>query len=120
MKNSIRSTLAVFFVCPISLSVIASGSLNDGSELDAHKTSINLNLRYRTEVVSQDNFEEDALASLLKTRVNVDHQINRNLSTQFEFDNVSSIGAQHYDSTQNRMIDYPRIADPEGTDLNQS
>jgi len=120
MKNSIRSTLAVFFVCPISLSVIASGSLNDGSELDAHKTSINLNLRYRTEVVSQDNFEEDALASLLKTRVNVDHQINRNLSAQFEFDNVSSIGAQHYDSTQNRMIDYPRIADPEGTDLNQS
>ena len=97
----------------------ASSCIGEATEFDPCSTRVSLDFRLRSEAFTQDYYEDDALASLLKTRMNIDHQLAKGFSVQIELDNVSAIGSQHYNSTRNSMIDYPTIADPEGSDLNQ-
>ncbi|MEM1111872.1 MAG: alginate export family protein [Pseudomonadota bacterium] len=82
--------------------------------------SIKLDLRHRLERVEQDGFDENARASLLRSRLSLESGSLHGFSGFVEIDDVTSIGADEYNSTENGNIDYPTIADPEGTDLNQA
>ncbi|WP_448210967.1 alginate export family protein [Colwellia sp. MEBiC06753] len=79
----------------------------------------NVNLRYRLESVDEDNKSEDALASTLKSRLTWQTATVNNVTVQVEVDNVTAIAVDDYNSTTNGKTQYPVVADPEGTDLNQ-
>ena len=119
MKKRIVDILIVLTIAQFSSLGRAGSCIGEASEFDPCRTQVALDLRLRSEVFSQNNYEQDALASLLKTRANIDHQLAKGVNIQIELDNVSAIGAQRYNSTRNSMIGYPTIADSEGSDLNQ-
>lgn len=79
-----------------------------------------LDLRYRFENVEQDDKPETADASTLRIRLDLTSGEVRGFSGFLELDHVEAIGNVHYDDTRNGRIEYPVVADPEGTDLNQA
>lgn len=78
-----------------------------------------LRLRYRLENVDQDGFEHDAWASTLRTVLGYETSAWHGASVLLEFEDVSAIGNDLYDSGQNGRTDYPKVGDPEGTEVNQ-
>ncbi|MDR7121316.1 alginate export family protein [Rheinheimera soli] len=82
------------------------------------KTS--LNLRYRFEWVDQDGRPEDALASTLRSRLSWKSGSANGFFVQWELDNVAELGDDKFNNTRNGRADYPVVADPKGTDLNQA
>lgn len=83
-------------------------------------SSVKVNLRYRLETVGQDAKEKDATASTLRSRLTWKSAPINNLTFNVEVDNVTTIAVDDYNSTNNGKSDYPVVADPEGTDLNQA
>lgn len=82
--------------------------------------SVKLDLRYRYENVDEQRFDQAAEASLLRTRVTVESGSLGGVSALLEVDDVRSIGAEDYNSTENGKTEFPTIADPEGTEVNQA
>lgn len=83
-----------------------------------------LNLRYRMENVNQDA-KDSTMANTLQTRLNFTTQTYNGLSAVLEFDQVSAIADDNYNSspsaaTSNGKTNYAVVADQEGTDLNQA
>ena len=81
---------------------------------------VNFDFRYRYEFVDQDGLEENARASTLRSRLTYTSASLRGISFLTEFDNVTSIGSERYNSTENGNIQYPVVADPTGTEVNQA
>ncbi|SDJ90155.1 Alginate export [Microbulbifer yueqingensis] len=82
--------------------------------------SVGLNLRYRAEGVDQENLDENALASTLRSRLTWESAAYRGFSSLLEFDDVTAIGDDDYNSTINGNTLYPVVADPTGTEVNQA
>jgi hypothetical protein len=82
-----------------------------------------LSFRYRFEFVDQDGFDEDAEASTVRTRLSVKSGEFRDASFFIEVDDVRQIIWDNFDqgggNTPGRA-EYPVVADPDGTDLNQA
>lgn len=99
----------------MSASVLAEGvGFFDGSKT-------NFNLRYRFETVDQDGFDKDAKASTLKTRVTWKSGLVNGFQLNAEVDNVIELGPDDYNDASgvDPKTQYPVVADPTGTDLNQ-
>lgn len=79
-----------------------------------------LDFRYRVENVDQAGFVDDAVASTLRTKLKYETGKFKGLSGVIEFDNVTQIGGDGYNSTINGKTQYPVIADPEITAVNQA
>ena len=79
-----------------------------------------VNFRYRYEQVDQDGISKDADASTLKTRINFNTATYRGFSVFLEADDVSYIGNEKFNNTRNGKTNYPTVADPDGTDINQA
>lgn len=114
---------------PLKLSVLAAAVTlalpSQADVLDSMATAVKestakVNLRYRLESVDQDGKNEDAIASTLKSRLTWQTAPVNNFTVQVEVDNVTAIGFDDYNSTTNGKSQYPVVADPEGTDLNQA
>jgi len=88
-----------------------AGMIRDG------KASVDL--RYRYEVVDEDGFDDNAKASAFRTRLTLETAKLHGVSALVEMDDVRTLGADDYNSTVNGKTDYPIVADPVGTDLNQ-
>jgi len=80
---------------------------------------VGLDLRYRFENVEQADKPSTAGANTLRLRLNLATGAVRGFSGFAEFDHLQAIGGVHYDDTRNGQTQYPVVADPEGTDLNQ-
>ncbi|MFZ2507187.1 MAG: alginate export family protein [Steroidobacteraceae bacterium] len=78
-----------------------------------------LELRYRHEYVEQPDKPSTATANTLRLRLNLRSGSVGGISAFAELDHVLVVGAERYDSTRNGRVEYPVVADPEGTDLNQ-
>ena len=76
--------------------------------------------RYRFENVDQQGVAEQANASTLLTRLNYTSATLKDVQALIEFDNVSVIGSENYNSTINGYVDHAVVADPKGTELNQA
>ncbi len=107
------------------LCVTCAGHAADASERVAdliEKGSVNLALRYRYEGVDDDAFSKDADASTLRTRLTLASGSFMDFSGLLEFDNISEVIADDFDAgfgnTPNRT-EYPLVADPDGTEINQ-
>ena len=79
-----------------------------------------LELRYRFEGVEQDDKPATADANTLRLRLNLASGTVNGFSGFAEFDHVETIGDPHYNDTRNGLVQYPVVADPQGTDLNQA
>jgi len=77
-------------------------------------------LRYRYEFVEQDGIDKDANASTLRTRLAWTSADFKGFFTKVEVDNITATGNENYNSTVNGNGQYPVVADPTGTDLNQA
>lgn len=84
--------------------------------------AMDLSLRARFETVEQDNALSDASAATLRARMTFRTGVVNGISGLLEFDNVSSIGADHYDSLIRDKYrgTYSIIADPVGSEVNQA
>ena len=82
-----------------------------------------LNLRYRYEFVDQDGFTEDANASTIRARLNYTTGDFSGWLAFLEFDALGEVLFDDFNSgagTSPDRTQFPVVADPEGTDLNQA
>jgi hypothetical protein len=72
-----------------------------------------LSFRYRFEYVDQEDFDENAYASTLRTVLGYETGVWRKLSGLIEFEDVHAIGPDDtYNSTTNGVTDRPTVVDP--------
>lgn len=81
---------------------------------------VDLDFRYRLELVDQTGIAKNATASTMRTRLGYTTQSYKGLSGFVQFENVTSLGAQNYNSTTNGNTLYPVVVDPTSTELNQA
>jgi hypothetical protein len=115
MKKNILALAMIGLVGSASASDSFFDSISDG---DA-----SLSLRYRYETVDQDGFTKDANASTLRTRLNFKTKDYKGFNFFIEADNVMEVFADNYNSgagTSPGNGQYPVVADPQGTELNQA
>ena len=103
----------------ISPSACSADSLGEAfSQGDA-----NLSFRYRFESVDQDNFTRDANASTLLTRLNYGTEKYQGFKFFIEADNIMEVFGDNYNAGGGNTPNngqYPVVADPTGTDINQA
>lgn len=109
--------LAVFATAGVS----AAGGDDFSAAIKSGEPS--LSIRYRYEFVDQDGFDEDANASTARLRFNYRSGQWKDWSMFLEFDHVFDVLVNDFDSgagtTRGKSGDYPVVADPDGSDLNQ-
>jgi Alginate export len=117
MKSQFKkSMLAMSVLSALSFSAYAE------DKKDGVSSTVDLSFRYRIETVDQDNFSEDAKASTVRTRATIKTKWSDSFDTVFEFDDVTELGMDDYNGgagTTPNNGQYPVIADPVGTELNQ-
>jgi hypothetical protein len=105
-------------LCAAGAVQAADGSADSFTEMFTKGTA-NIDLRYRYENVDQDDMHRTASANTLRSRLTLGTAAWHGVSGLIEGDNVSDFGSDNYNSTENGNTQYPVIADPDGTDLNQ-
>ncbi|GMG87727.1 alginate export family protein [Biformimicrobium ophioploci] len=81
---------------------------------------LDFSFRLRHELVDQDSRERDANARTLRSRVSWHSGTLDHWNFMIEVDDISVIGSEDYNSTVNGRTDYPVVADPTGTEVNQA
>ncbi len=94
----------------------AADSLTEA--LTGGKTS--LQMRYRYEWVEQEGIAKQAGASTLRTQLGYMTGGYYGFDAFLQFEDVRVIGDEHYFSTINGLTQYPVVADPESTEVNQA
>jgi len=117
--KSYLKILSGLLVCGLAVSAQAEGEFTDGLSKAVKEGSVKLDFRYRYEHVDQDNFKKDANASTLRSRITFASGTVGGFSSLLEFDNVTYVGNDNFNSTENGRIQYPVVADPKGTEVNQ-
>jgi len=108
-----------FLLLPL-IALGAAPAAGEGLETLVSDGKAALDLRYRYESVEQDDKPSTAGANTLRLRLNLATGVVNGFSAFTEFDHVQVIGGEHHDDTRNGLVNYPVVADPEGTDLNQA
>ena len=103
-----------------ALPAIADQSDTDGIAYMFEQGDFSLDMRYRYEYVDEDGFEDEAKASTLRSKVAFQSALYEGFSFLTELSNVSYIGADDFNSTENGKTQYPVVPDPDGTELNQA
>lgn len=78
-----------------------------------------LDLRYRYEGADIDGFAVDGDASTLRTALGYETSRYEGFRGLLEFEAISLIGDNNYNSTTNGVTDHPVVADPVGSEINQ-
>ena len=119
MKTSVIIIFATFvlYFCSIDLAY-SNPDMIKGISKAIENSKIKLVLRNRFEGVEQKNIEKKASALTLKSRLTINTADYKHISLAIEIDNNTAF-IEKYNSTKNGKTQYPLIADPEGTDVNQ-
>jgi hypothetical protein len=119
MRTKTSLKLAAVAVA-LATSGYSASTLADGKAF-IEKGKANVNLRYRLETVDEDAKAEDAVASTLKGRLTLKSGAVNGFTVNAEIDTVLNIGADDYNDASgvDPKTQYPVVADPTGTDLNQ-
>ena len=125
MKSLIKtvSLSKIAFSIIGALAVSGAASANDSftpGVVDALKdTKVNINFRGRYEGVDQDGIDKRADAFTVKSRFTAVTGAYEGFKFGIEVDNVTAL-VDNYNSTINGKTEYPVVADPEGTEVNQA
>lgn len=116
----IALALSASITCP-ALSQELANHEGESAIIRAIKTTKPLiDVRYRYEHKSQNGFAEDAYANTLRTRLGFETGELHNFKILVEFENVVTIGDDHFNSTTNGRGHFPVIADPDATEINRA
>ena len=109
---------------PLSLGVLAATASGlasaEGFDSVLADSKTAFSIRYRAESVDQDGKAEDALASTALARLTWTSGAVNGFNAVVEVDHVQALGAESYNNTYNGKTQYPVVADPTGTDINQA
>jgi len=117
-----RKTFKINILAASVLAATSFATFAEDTKKDGLNTTVDLSFRYRIETVDQEGFVEDAQASTVRTRATVKTGWTNSIDTVLEFDDLSEIGLDDFNSaagTSPNRGQYPVVADPEGTELNQ-
>ena len=124
VNNSLRLIVLSLIASGLATSLPSSPAhaadeeqLKSGLENQGH---VDLDFRYRYELVDQAGLAKDANASTLRTRLGYRSPYLSGFAFQVEFDDLRTVGNELYNSTRNGITDRPTVADPEGTIVNQA
>ena len=81
---------------------------------------VSLDVRYRYEHVTQDNALKDADASTVRSRLGYSADPYHGVGATLEFENISIVGAEDYNSGANGKPQYAVVTDPKGSEVNQA
>jgi hypothetical protein len=112
--------IAAVLLSGVAMSAASQESTADDISSMVTNGKATLDFRYRYEFVDQDDIAKDAKASTLRSRLTLASASYKGFSFLTEFDNVSFIGDDKFNSTANGKVEYPVVADPKGTDVNQA
>ena len=115
------SLLALLFAATAASEETAISSKDIGDLLADGK--VELSFRYRYEHVDQEGFADEANASTLRSRLSLQSGSFRNFEFFIEVDDIHEIGADNFNAGGGNTPDrtqYPVVADPEGTEVNQA
>lgn len=84
------------------------------------KGKLSVDLRYRFEFVDQDGFEKNANASTLRFRLGYTTKEFYGFSIHADLETIQVVGIERYNSTDNGKDEYPVVADPPDSELNQA
>ncbi|MSO97623.1 MAG: hypothetical protein EXR11_05305 [Rhodospirillaceae bacterium] len=76
--------------------------------------------RYRIEAVDQNGFARNAFASTLRSRVGYETGALNGFKALMEFEDIRPIGDDRFNSTTNRKVLLPTVADPKIAELNRA
>jgi hypothetical protein len=117
-------------IAPLALALLTAAILWSGTALAGDEGDsitkaltdgkVNFDLRWRYEGVDQDGVPENAKASTARLRLGYTTGAYRGLSAFAEFEGTWHVGSDSYDSTANGQGEYPVVADPEDSELNQA
>lgn len=94
---------------------------SDGPLIEAIKSGKPIiDVRYRFEWKEQDGFAGDAYANTIRTRLGYETGELHHFKVLAEFENVASLGDDHFNSTSNGRTEFPVIADPDATEINRA
>ena len=117
-RQALLTQTALSGVCLALLAPVAHSGDNFMEALTGGKPS--LQLRYRFEQVDQEGFAKKAEASTLRTQLGYLTGDFHGFGAFLQFEDVRVIGSERYNSTVNGLTQYPVVADPEGTEINQA
>ena len=106
--------------CTSGLALLAAHAETPAAATPPPPVDVAFDLRYRYEGVDQTGTTESADANTLRLRARLVTRESAGFSGFLELDHVQGIGAERYNDTRNGLTEYPVVADPEGTDLNQA
>lgn len=124
IKTELLAHAALAFVALSPAAAFAEGAPKPAEEtgivgaIKAGKPLIDV--RYRFEWVDNAAFSENAYASTIRTRLGYETGEYLNFKVLVEFENVASIGDDHFNSTTNGKPQFPVIADPDATEINRA
>ena len=100
---------------PLALLVLASPA---AAQLDLTPV-FDWDLRYRTEVLDDDRFPEDGVANTLRGRLGVQVEPIPYLTGRLQVEHVQALGPEDYNDGTNDRTAFPRIPDPQDTDIGE-
>ena len=101
MPNTLRAPLlAAAFALSASPALAEPATVHYFTEMFTEGKA-SLDFRYRFEFVDQDGFDEDAEASTLRSRLTFATASFHGFTGLLEFDDLSDIGSDDYNSTAN-------------------
>lgn len=115
MKNSIRCLLIAALVFPG-----ATLALADNFKEAITEGKVSVDLRYRYEYVNQDGIENNGHASTARLRLGYTTKSFYGFAFHLDLETILVVGPERYNSTDNGKTEYPVVADPEDTELNQA
>jgi len=122
MKTAVNKfTLSLITTAILAAPTAFAGETEHGKSITKalSDSTVKVQLRARYEGVSQDGVEDHATAGTLKSRITVNTGNYSNFSLGLEVDKVDAL-VDNYNDTQNGETNYPVVADPQGTDVNQA
>ncbi|BBP06028.1 hypothetical protein TPL01_29680 [Sulfuriferula plumbiphila] len=120
-KKKVRHSLtysACMGVCLVAFAPMAQSAETLVEALTGGK--ISGDLRYRYEWVDQEGIAKKAQASTLRTQLGYATGDYKNFDAFVQFEDVRAIGSERYNSTVNHLSQYPVVADPADTEINQA
>lgn len=112
---------------PMCVAMLAFATSIGGASVSAQSSNegflkggdLSLSLRYRLELVDQDNRPRNATASTLQSLLAWRSGEVEGVQAFVELRNVTNVGAENYNNTFNGRTDFPVVADPEATEFDQ-
>ena len=120
MKKKLIATGVALTALGLSAQAQSSETWGDALSNAVKEGKASLDFRYRFEYVDQDGIDEEAEASTIRSRLTLESGKIGGFKILLEADDVTSVGPNDYNSTENGKTEYPVVADPEGTELNQA